>query len=72
MLSRDGENLQEQMLRRVGSFDGPYVAEDRSEATTLANLYKRGWLDRERIGGRWCYQLRVEPLAADGQQQGVI
>lgn len=60
-----GENLQEQALRRVAAVEGGYVAESRSEANTLGNLYKRGWLARERIDGRWAYRLREEPLFTD-------
>lgn len=68
--SPEGERLQERALRRVEAVGsgGLYVAENPSEATTLANLYKRGWLDRERVGGRWCYRLRVEALDDDQQE----
>jgi hypothetical protein len=68
IVSPDGENRQERTLKRVGECAGLYVGENRSEAATLANLHKRGWLDRERVGGRWCYRLRVEPLDSDQQE----
>lgn len=68
VVSPDGENRQERMLRRVGECNGLYVGENPSEATTLANLYKRGWLDRERVGGRWCYRLRVDPFDSDQRE----
>jgi hypothetical protein len=68
VLSPEGDNRQEQMLRRVGESDGLYVGETSSEATTLANLHKRGWLDRERVGGRWCYRLRIDVLDSDQQE----
>jgi hypothetical protein len=55
-----GEDLQRQVLFRVGAAgaDG-YLAASPSEVVTLGNLYKRGWVKRERVDGRWLYTIRV-------------
>jgi hypothetical protein len=41
-----------------------YAPETRGEAITAANLFRRGWLIREKAGKRWVYKLAQPELRA--------